>query len=478
MSGEVSNNNSVHDYRALMFVPEKGQNTQNVTSPDKTATTVDYQPTDVNSSNKFTSGKVPSNGVELKPLELIPMPDKQTLLTEGQNPQVDTNNIDNNQLPSLDSIQPLSFVDDKPTTEGVVAKYDPNSLYMLTEEVPVTDEAGNAVLDEAGNPVTEQKPIMGPNNEPIYVVLDDNGEPKIDEKTGQPILVDKTGEPLANPAGDIMKFMDSHAMNRLMNGVMNKSLATSVMKTASNLLIKGKAISIPFTSKIVGFGLEYNIAKTLTSEVAKITTGKVATSGSTTIIKALGTAGEKTTEAALKTVATATTKATTETAGKGIINAVTSTFKASSAKASQEILEQSIKKGVEKGTSIVIKKGGKALAETVTKKTTEKILQNASTKVVEQTMVKGSTKVGSKIAAAIPYVNTAISAGITVWDGVDAYKKMTDPNVSGLSKTLACTTVGLDVATTVLTAKKTKPHWSLVTSILSIGTSIASDLTK
>jgi len=471
MSGEITNNSSI-DYRALMFVPGKEQNVQNVLSRDK-ETTNDSQGTDVNTSNKFTSGKVPSSGVELKPLELIPMPDKQTILTEGQN--VDKAEIRNSQeLPPLDSI---AFVDNKEESATNI----PNNLYMLTEDVPVTDANGQAVLDENGKQVTKQKPIIGPNNESIYVLLDEKGEPKLDEKTGQPILVDKTGKPLDNPAGEIVKFMDNHAVNRFMSGIGTKTFANTALKTASNLLIKGKAISIPFTSKVVGFGLEYNIAKTLTTEVTKITSGKAVTSGTNTILKAMGSASEKTTEAALKGIANSAGKATASAeavVSKGVISTITSTFKTSSARATQEILEQSIKEGVKKGTSIAMSKTGKAMAETVTKKSTETILNKAGSEVVEQTMARGTTKFGSKIAGVMPYINTAMSAGITVWDGVDAYKKLNDPHVSTLSKSLACATVGLDVATTVLNAQKSKPHWSLATSILSIGTSLASDLTK
>jgi len=312
------------------------------------------------------------------------------------------------------------------------------------------------LVDEAG------KPVMGPNNEQIGILVDGEGKP-IQGKDGQPILVDKNGSPLSNPANEIMAWMEKPSVKRVTDGIMNKYFATSTLKSGVNLLVKGTAITVPFTGKVIGWGAQKAVVDALAKTVPTIVAENTAKVAGKAIVKSID-----------KAVVTATVEASLKTAEKAV----------------PKITQQALEKAVIKGTETALKNAGKGVAKaTVTKAGQEAIIKTASEAAVKTTATTGA-KVGSKLSVIIPAVGVAIGVGITAWDTKVAIEKQSNPHISGVSKGLAWATVGLDAIATgcsgvgaaaaagVVTAPVT-----VVTTVvgavatgLSIATSVLSDI--
>ncbi len=142
----------------------------------------------------------------------------------------------------------------------------------------------------------------------------------------------------------------------------------------------------------------------------------------------------------------------------------------------------SLGKIIGKGSTVTAKAIVKSLSENVFSTVVSTAVEEVAVKVVEKSAskvaAKGGTKAASRLSAAVPFVGALVSAGFTVLDIKTAYDLTKDKKVSKLSAALAWGTVGLDIVSTVTTATGVGSVIGWVATGLSIGTGIASDLTK
>lgn len=114
--------------------------------------------------------------------------------------------------------------------------------------------------------------------------------------------------------------------------------------------------------------------------------------------------------------------------------------------------------------------------------TSNRLTQKAVTGAAIGTSTKiagvAGAKVSSRLTKAVPYVAATVAAGFAVMDVKNAVEMTKDQNVSGVSKALAWTTVGLDAVSVATTAanKYEAVGWAAIG--LSIGTSILSETLK
>ncbi|GIW23115.1 MAG: hypothetical protein KatS3mg068_2122 [Candidatus Sericytochromatia bacterium] len=401
--------------------------------------------------------------------------------------KVPTNSISfsDDDLPPLLEVQKTEAKENKANNTGIEL-----SLPLLNAE---TGEVLKFKVDDKGKPILDDKgnPIQDPNGKPLFVKVNENGEPILD-KNGQFIFVQEQKHKLPQSA------------NKVIAGIYSYGIKKGISKISTGL-VKGASVSIPFTSKTIGFGTKHAVQKALTQELAKLTTAKT---GSTTIVKSLEKAGVEATEGAIKTLTEAgklgkgtqtLSRATfgkwyqpsaytqlvkesanglvktTKAVAKGGSKAATEVVKKTVIGSSEKILQKGMQEGIESAVKTVIKKGGSEIAEQVATKGTQKALTVVAEKAAVKAATTGTAKVGSKLAGAIPIVGGAINAGITAWDIKDAIEKSKDPNVSKASKALAWTTVGLDVVSTFAVSTGIGAPIGWIASGLSIGTSILSD---
>ncbi|MBC7474057.1 MAG: hypothetical protein H7263_07165, partial [Candidatus Sericytochromatia bacterium] len=133
--------------------------------------------------------------------------------------------------------------------------------------------------------------------------------------------------------------------------------------------------------------------------------------------------------------------------------------------------------GVKIATKVASKTGTKAASKIATD-VIEKATAEAVTKATTEVAAKGGVKFATKVSKAMPWVGTAVGVGIAAWDTKDAIDKTRDGKSSTVSKVLAWGTVGLDVVSTATTATGKGAPIGWVATVLSIGTSIASDYTR
>ena len=120
------------------------------------------------------------------------------------------------------------------------------------------------------------------------------------------------------------------------------------------------------------------------------------------------------------------------------------------------------------------KEKGSALTKVIAELTASG-LNLASPKIVAAAKTSGAAgKFAGKI---MPGVVSGVNVGITIFDGTDSYKKLTNSNVGLPSKALSVATVGLDLVT-VFTHHSGYGKAAAMASVVSIGTSIASDYYK
>jgi len=400
--------------------------------------------------------------------------------------KVPTNTISFSESDDLPPLQEIDKSKDKKTSNSNIEL----SLPLLNAETGEVlkfkvDEKGKPVLDENGNPIED------PKGKPLFVKVNEEGQPILD-KNGKFIFVEE------------QKHKLPHSANKIIEGIYGYGIKKGISKISTGL-VKGASVSIPFTSKTVGFGVKHAVQKALTEELGKVTAAK---SGSTTIVKALDKAGKEASEGAIKTLTEAgklgkgtqsisratfgkwyqpsaytqlvkesakglakTTKAITEGGTKAAGTVVKKTVVGSS----EKILQKGVQEGIESAVKTVIKKGGKEIAETVATKGTQKALTIAAEKAAVKAATTGTAKIGSRLAGAIPIVGGVVNAGIIAWDTKDAIEKSKDPNASTASKALAWATVGLDVVSTAAVSTGIGAPIGWIASGLSIGTSVLSD---
>ncbi|MBC7472888.1 MAG: hypothetical protein H7263_01255 [Candidatus Sericytochromatia bacterium] len=383
---------------------------------------------------------------------------------------------------------------------------------------PDTGEIYKLKVDKDGMPILNAKGELQPDpkGSPVFAKVDDKGA-MIADANGKPEFVSAKGQPSPDTPEAIakgMKAMNSHSAQRFMNGIGYKSMAKSGASFIANTLIKGVSVSVPFTEKIIGWGVKDAVVKAVGAELKVL---KVAKAGTTTVIAATKLATTSATEGAIKLltdagrlgkgVETLTIKEAAKIAGGRVsavkagydgIKAITKGFAEATTKegvvagskiiggvakktiigASEQALKKGVTEGIETGFKAVTKKAGAKLAETVTTKATEKVLTTAATKAATEATAKGAGKIGSRFAGAIPVIGAVAGLAITAWDTHDAIKKQKDPNTTKLSKVLAWATVGLDGISTAADATGIGAPVGWVASGLSIATSVGSDLTQ
>lgn len=430
---------------------------------------------------------------------------------------------------------------EKPTTGRI-----PASNFNFDDELPPLmnlssgsepQSAGNVNISEGTGENIQTVPLVDlKTNQPIRLKVDKDGQPLTDEKgqfipdektgkmvfvkvnmdTGEPLMKDGKfvlGKPTAGMATveTMQNAMSSHSAERALTGIWLRGFAPRALQTVSkNLLVKGVSVTVPFTGKAVGWGVQHAVAKAVTAEIAKVTAAKV---GSTTVVSAAKGAVKPVTEATVKAlevaghlgkgVQTLTMKEAAGVAGKlinpknaielatkvpGVVaksgaetiahvsaNGVAKTVQKTMIGAGEKVLKEGVEKGIEKGVEVALKRGGKELAETVTTKGVEKAIAKSAEDAAVKAATSGSAKAGSKASSIAPVVGAAIGLAITAWDAKDAYQKTKDPNTTKLSAGLAWATVGLDLVSTVTIATGVGAPIGWVATGLSIGTSVASD---
>jgi len=315
------------------------------------------------------------------------------------------------------------------------------------------------------------KPIIGPKNIEVYILVDAKGSP-LKGDDGQAVLTDKEGKPLPTTANQMKAWMRKPSVKRVTDGLMNKYFVTSTMKTGVNLLVEGKTLTIPFTGgKVIGWGAEKAVINALSKTVPEMVAQNVSKEAGKKIVSRFLT---KTTLNIDKKVITASVEASLKTAEKKV----------------PKIMQESIELAVTTGTKTALKNAGKTVSKAVvTQAGKEAILKTASDAAIKTTATT-SAKIGSKLSVIIPAVGAAIGVGITAWDTKVAIQKQSNPHISGTSKALSWATVGLDVVATgcsgigaaAAAGVVTSPVTVVTTVVgavatgLSIGTSVLSDI--
>jgi len=450
-------------------------------------------------------------------------PKNQTVVQENQvnqNPEVKANDQDLREKRSTGRIPAsnLNFNDDLPplmSLDSVNSPQNPSAQANNFQSVPLVDLNTNQPLrlkvDKEGQPIRDENGQFVPdekNGRFVFV--------KVNMETGEPLM--KNGKFVLGEASTGMATVEtmqnalsSHSANRAMTGIWLRGFAPRALQTVSkNLLVKGVSVSVPFTGKAVGWGVQHAVATAVTAEIAKVTAAKV---GSTTVVSAAKGAVKPVTEATVKALEVAghlgkgvqtltmkeaagvtgkllnpktaiefvtkvpgvVAKSGTETAAHIATNGVVKTVQKTMVGAGEKVLKEGVEKGIEKGVELAIKRGGKELAETVTTKGVEKAIAKTAEEAAIKASTTGTAKAGSKAASIAPVVGAAIGIAITAWDAKDAYEKTKDPNTTKLSAGLAWTTVGMDVISTATIATGVGAPIGWVATGIGIGTSIASD---
>jgi hypothetical protein len=289
----------------------------------------------------------------------------------------------------------------------------------------------------------------------------------------------------------------------------SKETNKNIAKTITNLSEKGLEEGLKNSTKILeksgklGQGI-----KTITMSEARTVFGSKL--NPLAHIKGYSNAVKESVTAVQKVVAK-------EISEKGLVGGTTSIFKGTMKGASEKALENILKEGSEKAVEQVMKdlvkkstskissealekissqavkiystKGSESAAKFILSKTggaTTKILEKDLAKQITESVTtatvkaseKGSVKFATRVSAAAPIISTAIGVGITTWDTIDAIKKTKDPRVTKLSAGLAWATVGLDIVNVASQSSGIGAPIGWISTGLSIGTSILSDVYK
>lgn len=143
--------------------------------------------------------------------------------------------------------------------------------------------------------------------------------------------------------------------------------------------------------------------------------------------------------------------------------------------------------------TVATKLAGKAIEESLhvglrvgvqytSNKLSQKVIAGASKEIVGGTSAKVvgmlGAKASSRLSLAVPYVAATVVAGFAVLDVKNAIELSKDQNVSGVSKALAWTTVGMDAISVVTTATNKGATLGWVAIGLGIGSSVLSEILK
>ena len=367
-----------------------------------------------------------------------------------------------------------------------------DEIMAVPQGVDGTGEVRLVKVDDKGIPLFDKNGglIDDPKGKPAYIKVDKDMKPELNEK-GEPIYL----SPDDVPALRMQKSIDeSHAKNRLLEGVAVKMAVTGTMKSLSTKLITGFAVKVPLTGgKIIGVGTEYAVAiaskavikelaeastKTIAKEVTKEITKTLAKEAAVGTVKALATGGhiaadvgnvvlKSSLKSAEKIVAETTVKAGT----KGVIKAVEKNM----VKAGEKALANGLAKSAEKGVEVAIKAAGKGATA---KLTTEGavVVTKVATEAAVKAGTKGAAKGGTKLASLIPIAGAVAGAAITAWDAKDAWDKHHDPKTTKTSKYLADATVALDGISTACTATGIGAPIGWIATGASVVTSVLSDV--
>ncbi|MFN8576333.1 MAG: hypothetical protein U0354_05705 [Candidatus Sericytochromatia bacterium] len=429
---------------------------------------------------------------------------------------------ENNQLifvPSTGKIPAsnVSLTDNEPKKEETQSTEETGN-----EEVPDQEDSGKIApfvdketgeplklkVDEKGVPILDANGQLqrDPNGKHVYFKVDKTGNPLI--KDGDLVYVTRDGNSMPPLPPQVQKAMETagtvmntHSAKRIVSYRPLAKLATGSVSKFSGLLVKGVAYNIPFTSKVVGFGVKYGVAKAVANAGTKLTTEVVSKGAVTTFGTALKTLAPEATKLTVKGL-----KAT-GALGKGMYigtksmptltkaitsPVVTTQLLTKSAKSvatvieregvkqvakkviiggGEKVLRKGVTEGIEEGVKVGLKSLGKAGAEKVITEGGKQVL----TKEVVTVATKAGSSAGKKVASAIPIIGAVAGAALVALDVKDAIEKTKDKKATTTSKVLAWTTVALGTISTVCTATGVGAPIGWIATGLSIGTSIASD---
>ena len=105
------------------------------------------------------------------------------------------------------------------------------------------------------------------------------------------------------------------------------------------------------------------------------------------------------------------------------------------------------------------------------------VLVNSAKILGSSIEISGKASVKAFAGKALPAAVTVVNYGIALYDSYGAYQKIADKDVSLKSKSFALATVGLDVVT-IVAHHKGNGKIAAAASVVSIGTSLASDFLK
>lgn len=546
MSGDVrvSNPSGTSIYDMLAIKAEKPVQKENTVQEN-----TNISPEDTNIFEELMgSSEAPNVSLVDKPNKA---PANSLPLKDADTGEILKFKVDNKGLPILDeNNEPIPDPNGKPVYAKVDAEGNPviknnNLVYVetvgkvpasnisLTDETPATEETGNENIpeqedsgkvapfvdketgeplklkvDEKGVPILDENGQLqkDPNGKHVYFKVDKEGNPLI--KDDNLVYVTRDGNSMPPFPPEIQKalqtantVMSTHSAKKIISHRPLAKLATGSISKFSGLLVKGVAYNIPFTSKIVGFGVKYGVAKTVANAGAKLTTEVVSKGAVTTLSSALKTLAPEATKATIKGL-----KAT-GALGKGMyIGAksmptltkavtspvVTTQLLTKSAKSIATVIEREGVKQVakkviigggekvlRKGVTEAVESGVKVGLKSLGKEGAEKLITEGGKKVLQKEIVTVATKAGSsagkKVASAVPIIGAVAGAALVALDVKDAIEKTKDKKATTTSKVLAWTTVALGTISTVCTATGVGAPIGWIATGLSIGTSIASD---
>ncbi|MGE3728350.1 MAG: hypothetical protein AB7I41_22560 [Candidatus Sericytochromatia bacterium] len=146
------------------------------------------------------------------------------------------------------------------------------------------------------------------------------------------------------------------------------------------------------------------------------------------------------------------------------------TAKTVASKLAGKAIEESLHVGMRVG----VQYASNRLSQQVIGGASKEIVGGTSAKVVGMLGAKAS----SRLSSAVPYVAATVVAGFAVLDVKNAIELSKDQNVSGVSKALAWTTVGMDAISVVTTATNKGATLGWVAIGLGIGSSVLSEILK
>lgn len=437
MSNDIRTTNPTGNdiFAALSFSPAPAQQE---TAPSEPANNA-YTSNDNQHTGSVATGEVPANNIDLS--DLPPLLEYSKPQPEPVNNQpVDFNSQGGN-------LQPLSQIEAQ------------NQLNNIPDNLPDLFNGG---------------PVNNPDELPAF-----NDINQLPRYVGTPPDVET--ERRSEHANQKVVY---HAYQALvpkgMQAIATKTITRSAQKEVTKALTKvveeAAAKSVTKAAGTIGSRVAEGTAKGV--EVMIQTLGKQGMLGKgiiTPTIKEISRAEGniiKGLAASAKGARDIATKAVTQ---HGVAKAIPKTLGKVATGAGEKALSHGLAKGSEAAVKEVLEKAGAEVTEKLAGKAVETAAVKATAEAGVKTASKGSVKVASKFAKIAPHIGTAIGTGITIWDGVDAWKKTKDPNVSVASKALAWTTVGLDAVSTVSMATgKGKPFGWAATG-LSIGTSFLSE---